>query len=73
MNGIDVESIVRAAIETQVAEIKKRIIEVAVEDFRQQVRGAVGNVAIKLSELYSIQRLGTELVIHVELEHTSGR
>jgi hypothetical protein len=46
---------------------KERIIKEAAAEFEKAVREACGRVAIMVSEYYSIERTGNQLIIKVEI------
>lgn len=55
------------AIEVGIGGERERIIKEAVAEFEKLVRASVANVAMKASQVYSIQRMGPEIVIHVQI------
>ena len=61
--------LIEEAIKTKSEQIKTQIVEEAVEQFETEVRKAVGQVSLNLFNLYSIERLGQELVIKVRIDH----
>jgi hypothetical protein len=62
------EESLKQAIQERVNEARERIVQVAVETFEKEVRQLIGSVAVNLSQFYSIQRLGPDLVIHVKMD-----
>jgi predicted Zn-dependent protease with MMP-like domain len=64
-------SAIKNAVVTAAKEEQERLIVEAVQTFEKRLRTAVGNVAINVSDFFSVQRLGPELVIHVKVEARS--
>ena len=59
---------VNDALAKQVEGAKEQVIKQAVQEFEEKVRTAVGNVAIRVAEYYTVQMLGSQLIITVKLE-----
>jgi len=69
MGGLaNAESAIMAAIKSEIDRQREKVIEEAVAEFEEKVRKAVGQVVLQLSDYYSVERLGAELVIHVKIE-----
>lgn len=56
------------AIEGEVAQIREQLIKGAVAMFEREVRVALGRAAIDVTNYFSVQRQGPELVIRVQIE-----
>lgn len=52
----------------QVKAAQESVISKAKDEFEVKIRSLIGSVAISLLNYYSIERIGTELVIRVQLE-----
>lgn len=64
-----VKRYVQDAIEQAITKVREELIEQAIVNFEQEIRRVVGNAAIKLANVYSVQMLSKEeLVIHVKIE-----
>lgn len=59
---------IREAIDKQVEIIKNDIAKSALEEFEAQVRKVLSLVIIRLLDSYSIERLGSELRIVVNID-----
>jgi hypothetical protein len=59
---------IHEALDKKLKELKEQIIRDAITTFDNELRAAVGTAAIKISEYYSMERLGPNLVITVRLE-----
>lgn len=59
---------IETAIKETVDAAREQLVKEAVAEFEKQVREIVGKTAINVSNMYSLQRHGNELVIHVKLE-----
>lgn len=68
----DLAAKVKEAIESHAKELAEDEIKRAVADFERHLRELVGKVAIAVGSYYSIQRLGTDLVITVKLGGKDG-
>lgn len=66
MNGI--EKSIQEGIQSLVNEARERTIQVAVKTFADEVRRIVCGSAVNIANYYSIQRMGTDLVITVKME-----
>jgi len=62
------EETICKAIESQVDAEKEQIIKTAVAEFEKRIRTIVGQMTIELAQYYSIERLGSDLVIRVRIE-----
>lgn len=72
MASIKTNTIAKAvedAIKIRAEEIKDELILNSVIQFEAEIRKAVGQVSLKLFNLYSIERVGQELVIRVQIDH----
>jgi hypothetical protein len=61
------EEIVRV-IHDHAKALTETSIKAAVSKFEQELRLSIGQTAISVADFYSMQRLGSELIIHVKLE-----
>jgi hypothetical protein len=52
----------------RIEEIRAEVVKDAVEEFTRQVREADGNSAINLANFYSVERMGANLLIRVQIE-----
>lgn len=67
------ESVEKTVIETisaQVESIKEEIVKAAVEKFEKEIKKAVGQVAIALSNYFSVERMGSDLLIRVKFDNS---
>jgi hypothetical protein len=55
------------ALDERVKKIKEQVMADAIVTFTDDMRAAIGTTAIKLSEYYSIERNGVNLVITVNM------
>ena len=62
------EHAIYTALEDETHKIKETAIKEAVSQFEDALRKSIGLVAIRLLDYYSVERIGSELVIHVKLE-----
>lgn len=58
---------IKKAIQDTVDEAKERVIKVAVEMFEKEVRHSVSRVTVEALSHYSMERLGSELLIRVKI------
>lgn len=56
-----------SAIADEIERQREKVIKEAVEEFDRNIRKTIANAVISVSDYYSIQMLGPELVIHVKL------
>lgn len=63
-----INSQIEKAISSAVEEHKEELIAAAVEEFEKRVRKVVGEVALHVSNHFSIQRMGKDIVITVKME-----
>lgn len=63
-----IELAVHKAIQEQVDKAKEEIIQTVMKDFEKKIRETVGKVAITLANYYSVQTLGNELIIRVQIK-----
>ena len=56
------------AVTKRVEAIRAEVEQHAVDEFARRVKRAIGEYAIEMSNYYSVQRLGPDLVIRVHLE-----
>jgi hypothetical protein len=63
----EVELAVSQAIQRQITIIKNDIIEKAKTEFTEEIQKLVGDVALSVVKMYSIEHIGGELLIHVKI------
>lgn len=63
-----INSQIEKAISSAVEEHKEELTAAAVEEFEKRVRKEVGEVALHVSNHFSIQRMGQDIVITVKME-----
>jgi len=63
----DIKLAIGRALETYIAEKREEVIKAAIVDFEHQVRESVGRVSLAILDAYSVERLGTDLVIRVKI------
>lgn len=56
------------ATEREVAIAKDKVLEWATQEFREQVKAIVAKVVMKLLDTYTVERIGSELLIRVKIE-----
>jgi hypothetical protein len=59
---------IQQQLEGYLAQKREMIIGEAITSFTRAVREAVGKAAVEVSDMYSVQRAGSDLVIRVKLE-----
>lgn len=67
------KEIVQGAIGRAIEIEKEKSIEEATQAFEKRVREAVGQVVIQAADYYSVERNGTDLVIHVKYTTEKSR
>jgi hypothetical protein len=60
---------IEQALDKQIAEVKEQIIRRAVEEFNKEVREITAKTALKVSDCFSIERMGTDVIIRVKVEN----
>jgi hypothetical protein len=63
-----IEASIQSSISNQLDAIREEILATATEEFRMKLREAMGKVAIRMSDFYSIERFAQDIVIHVKIE-----
>lgn len=62
-----IKQILQASLAKKVEDIRAEVVKDAVEEFTRKVRDVVGNSAINLANFYSVERVGAELLIRVQI------
>jgi hypothetical protein len=60
---------IEKALQSAIDDLKQTIMLEAEHKFGLELRQRIGNVAIKLSDIYSLERCGTDLLVHVKISN----
>jgi hypothetical protein len=71
--SLKIEQHIEAVLKQQVALIKEAMIQTAVKESEEEVREAVGRVAVNVADYYSVERMGSVLQVRIETGETNGR
>jgi vacuolar-type H+-ATPase subunit H len=55
-------------VHDQIEKVKEEIVSNASEEFRKRVKSIVADVAMNVSDYYSIERAGQDILIRVKFE-----
>lgn len=64
---------IEMAIDQTLDAEKEKLILSAVREFEAAVRKRVGEITLSLSNIYSVNRFGSDLVIHVRIEESKSQ
>lgn len=65
---VGIEATIRRALESRIQEAKDRALNIARTDFETSLRKILADVSLQVANYYSVERLGSELLIRVQLE-----
>jgi hypothetical protein len=65
---VDIKALIAERLAELIREQTEIVIKEAVKDFESLVREKVGRIALAVLDCYSVERLATEIVIHVKIE-----
>jgi len=72
VESISIERDILKALENTITEARQRVVKQAVEQFEKEIRVAVGQVAVSLANYYTVERIGAQLLIRVQMEKTAA-
>jgi hypothetical protein len=70
---LDVKSMIGKALDKVIADAREEVIKDAVKEFETQVRASVAHVTLKIFEAYSVERIGNQILIRVDIKGDSPR
>ena len=59
---------VHDAVVQEAGRVREQEIKAAVKNFETELRKSIANIACRVADFYSVERLDGNLVIHVKLE-----
>lgn len=65
---IDFKAEIARALDKVIGDAREEVIKDAVKEFDGRVREAVARVALKVFEVYSVERMGNQILIRVDIK-----
>ena len=68
---LDVDAFIKTQLESQVLaladNVKEQVIKDALAAYEKELRSKLGDFAIRLSDYFSVERLGSDVMIHCKI------